>query len=403
VIPEALKRAFFRSFFRLLILVIAAGEWVCVAWLFHAAGRPLPAVAHLLGVTAIFVLNRWIVAHRRGLRAMPRPLARLVPFYAAAAFTSVFCALFLAAAGVLWAAAYLLGAPVGPGEALATPAFWLVNLGVGIVAGLFVFGYTAGQRALVISRLRVPVPGLPPALDGFRIVHLSDIHIGAYLGLEELARHVERVNALEPDLLCVTGDLVDRVETCDQGFPVLAALRARHGVMVTLGNHDFYAGADDVTEALRRHTPFTVLRDAAAEVQIDGCRLAILGIDDLGRDWARGVLEHPALHHLTRAVPPDVPVIVLSHRPDCFLQAVRLGATLMLSGHTHGGQLALPTWNGGRARNLAEFISPFSRGLYRAGASTLYVNQGIGFTAQKIRLFTPREIACLELVPARGV
>jgi predicted MPP superfamily phosphohydrolase len=71
--------------------------------------------------------------------------------------------------------------------------------------------------------------------------------------------------------------------------------------------------------------------------------------------------------------------------------------SLVLSGHTHGGQLALPAFFGGRTRNLAEFITPFDRGLYRSGGATLYVNRGLGFTGQRIRLFTPREIACLEL------
>src|SRR5262249_15202254 len=173
-------------------------------------------------------------------------------------------------------------------------------------------------------------------------------------------------------------------------------LSACHGVCVTLGNHDSSAVADMVTRALRRLTPFTVLRNARVDVERDGARLVIVGIDDLGRDWARGVLEHPALPGLAADV--GDPLVVLSHRPDCFPQAARLGAALMLSGHTHGGQLALPL--GRRRRTLAEFISRFDRGLYRDGDATLYVNRGLGFTAQKIRLFTPREIACITLTRA---
>jgi hypothetical protein len=91
------------------------------------------------------------------------------------------------------------------------------------------------------------------------------------------------------------------------------------------------------------------------------------------------------------------PLLVLSHRPDCFLQAAELGAFLMLSGHTHGGQLALPALPGRRVRNLAEFVTAFDRGLYRHAGAVLYVNRGLGFTAQRVRLFTPREIAVLEL------
>jgi hypothetical protein len=178
---------------------------------------------------------------------------------------------------------------------------------------------------------------------------------------------------------------------------VLAGLRARRGVFVTLGNHDVYAGAAAVTAALRRLTDFTVLRNASAEVRINGAVLPVVGVDDLGRDWARGVPEHPALSGLAAGLPPGEPWLLLSHRPDCFAQAARLGVSLMLSGHTHGGQLALPARGGRRARNLAEFITTFDRGTYRQGSSMLYVNRGLGFTGQKIRLFTPREVACIEL------
>jgi predicted MPP superfamily phosphohydrolase len=205
------------------------------------------------------------------------------------------------------------------------------------------------------------------------------------------------VNALEPDLVCLTGDLVDRPETCARAFPTLGGLRARHGVLAILGNHDFYAGADTVTAALRELTPFTVLRNALAVIERESATLAVAGVDDLGRDWARGVPEHPALPALATAAPAGAPLVVLSHRPDCFPQAASLGAGLQLSGHTHGGQLAVP-WLPGRApRNLAEFISRFHRGLYREGDALLYVNRGLGFTGQRIRLFTSREITIVTL------
>jgi len=394
---EAAKRAFFRSFFRLLLAFIALAEWVCVAWVLSAIGLRPPPALHVLAPLAVFQLNRWIVLRRRSDRGWAAD--SLVRGYVAFAFTSIFCALFLGLAG-LGALAGRLIVPAPLAEPIARAYTWLVQLGFFTVAGLLAYGYVVGPRELAVSRIEVPVRGLPEPLAGLRIVHISDLHIGQHLDLAELAEHVRRVNALEPDLVCVTGDLVDRAETCRLAFPTLAGLRARHGVLVTLGNHDFYAGADTVTEALRRLTPFTVLRDDSTHLEIDGARLTVIGIDDLGRDWARGVLEHPALPLLAAAVPAGHPLVVLSHRPDCFAQAARLGAALMLSGHTHGGQLALPAWLGRRARNLAEFISRFDRGLFRDGDATLYVNRGLGFTGQKVRLFTPREIACLELTPA---
>jgi predicted MPP superfamily phosphohydrolase len=393
-----LKTAFFRSFFRILVGFIALAEWVCVAWVLHACGVRVPWPVHVVAPLAIHQINRRVVARRRA----AVPAGAFVRGYVAFAFGSTFCALFLAAAG-LAALAGTLVVPLAP-AAVAGPLertyLWLVHAGFATTAGLLAWGYVVGPRELGVSRIDVPVRDLPPALDGFRIVHVSDLHIGQHLGLDELAEHVGRVNALEPDLVCITGDLVDRADTCAAGFPTLGGLRARHGVLVTLGNHDFNAGADHVTTTLRRTTSFTVLRDATAEIRVGDARLAVVGVDDLGLDWARGVTEHPALARLVAAA--GRPLVVLTHRPDCFPQAAGLGAALVLAGHTHGGQLALPPWLGGRARggrgrNLAELISRFDRGLYRDGDATLYVNRGLGFTAQRIRLFTPREIAVLEL------
>jgi len=387
---EQLRALFFRFFFRLLLVAIAVAEWACLAWLVRLVGGRPPAVTYLVAPLGFYAFNRWIISRRRP----PGPVVRaIVRIYVVAAFTSIFCALFLALAGIGWLA--LLAAGAGPEIRHAYE--WGVDIGFATVAGILLSGYTIGPRRLTISRLTVTMPGLPASLSGLRIVHLSDLHIGQHLGLAELADHVARVNALEPDVICLTGDLVDRAETCDLAFPTLAGLRARHGVLVTLGNHDVYAGADLVTASLRQHTDFTVLRNDRAHIRRNGAALAVLGIDDLGRDWARGVLEHPALPPLAAEVQRGERFLVLSHRPDCFPQAARLGAGLMLAGHTHGGQLALPAWRGRKPRNLAQFISAFDRGVFRDGDATLYVNRGLGFTAQKIRLFTPREIVCIEL------
>jgi len=400
---ERFRLGFFRAFFSLLLGAIAVAEWAVVAWIATRLGARIPPAAHVAVPLAIYVGNRAIAPYLRATHPVLRPIMR---GYAAFAFTAVFCGVFLGLAALAWSLARLGATPIGVVWAGVAPhaqpeAFGRVfvrgvDLGLAGIIGLFVLGYTAGRRALAVTRLAIPVADLPPALDGFRIVQLSDLHLGTHLGLEELAQHVARVNALEPDLICITGDIVDRVETCRIAFPVLAGLRARHGVVATLGNHDFAAGADAVAAALRTYTPFTVLRDERVDVTVDGARLAILGVDDLGLDWARGVPEHPALPPLAATVSPETPAVVLSHRPDCFPQAAALGACLMLSGHTHGGQLGLPS-PFGRVRNLAEFMTRFDRGLYRERGAVLYVNRGLGFTGQPIRLFTSREIAVLEL------
>jgi hypothetical protein len=390
-----LEHLFFRSFFRLLLMFVAFAQWACVAWVLHRLGIDLPLAVHVLSIVAIFVANRRLVSIRSGSspdRVNFFGYARGV--YAALAFTTIFCGLFLIVAGLLY---IVLGSVLAPEAALLRQFPRLVDLGLIAIAGVLLFGYTVGQRQLHVSRVTVPVESLPSSLDGLRIVHVSDLHIGEHLGTAELERHVDRINALAPDLICLTGDLVDHADTCTVAFPTLARLRARFGVVVTLGNHDFHAGAEAVTRHLRNLTPFMVLRNAREVLEVEGGKLHLIGVDDLGRDWARGVTEHPALPPLARGVPRDEPMVVLSHRPECFEQAVELGAALMLSGHTHGGQLALPGRGGRRRPNLARFISRFDRGLYVNAGSTLYVNRGLGFTGQKIRLFTPREIALIVL------
>jgi predicted MPP superfamily phosphohydrolase len=242
--------------------------------------------------------------------------------------------------------------------------------------------------------MQIPVVGLARPL---RVAQISDIHVGQNLSRVQLERFVAAVNATEADLICITGDIADSpLADMAAFFPILAQLEAAHGVMAILGNHDHYAGADRVEEALRRWTPFTVLRDDAVTLPVAGARLHVVGLDDRGRDWARGVVADARLEALLEAAPADAPVLLLVHRPDIFAQAATAGVALTLCGHTHGGQLAIP-WRGGRRRNLAEFITAFDRGLYRQGVAHLYVNAGLGVTGQRIRLFTPREISVFEL------
>jgi predicted MPP superfamily phosphohydrolase len=262
------------------------------------------------------------------------------------------------------------------------------------------YGYTFGQRELHVTRVPLAVPGLPAGLPPLRIAQISDVHVGTNLSMGQLRRFVAAVNATHPDLICITGDIADSpLAELDRFFPVLGELSARHGVCAILGNHDHYAGAERVSDALRRCTPFRVLRDEAVTLDLDGHPLHVVGLDDRGRDWARGLTADPRLDALLAAAPAGVPVLLLTHRPDVFAQAAAAGVALTLAGHTHGGQLALPGRRGTR-RNLAQFITPFSRGLFRAGDAHLYVNSGLGVTGQRIRLFTPREITLLELAGA---
>jgi predicted MPP superfamily phosphohydrolase len=402
---EISSTLFYRSFFRLLVLASSAGQWACVAWFaMLATGRAMPLWAHALAVLGLYRVNRTIVRRRRGAAG---PVLRV---YSAVAFVSLFCFGFMLASGAIWLAARgVLGALSAQaltrgGETVVSlgidDAFtWIVSVGMAGIALAMAYGYTFGQKQLRVTRVSLPLPGLPAAGSGIRIAQISDIHVGQNLTVGQLREFVSRVNALRPDLICITGDIADSpLADCATFFPILGTLRARHGVCAILGNHDHFAGAQRVVAELRQWTDFRVLRDEAVTLDLGPGRLHVIGLDDRGRDWARGVDSDERLTDLLQAAPSGVPVLVLAHRPDVFEQAAEAGVALMLSGHTHGGQLALP-WFGGRRRNLAEFITRFDRGLFRRGSSALYVNSGLGVTGQRVRLWTPREISLFETGP----
>jgi len=403
-----LERAFFANFFRLLLIAITLSQWFVLWWLFPHRVRTLPLSRQLAGAALVYAANRTLAlrARRRGgSRSSVGPLPRL---YYATAFTCLFCASFLLITGVVWVGAKIFleaivvearTFPPGVGfeSGLDTGFHWLANVGVAAIAIAFTYGYSIGQLRLRVTRLSLPLRKAPATLNGLRIAQISDIHIGLNLDLDQLRGFVARVNALQPDLICITGDIIDAASAdVDRFLPVLAQLRATHGVFAILGNHDHYAGADRVEAALRRQTPFTVLRDQRTTLAIDGQPLHIIGLDDRGRDWARGVAMIPYLTKALAGIPSDEPILLLCHRPDIFPRAAAGGVSLTLSGHTHGGQLGIP-WLHGRVRNLAEFITPFDRGLFERDGTYLYVNCGLGVTGQRIRLSTPREITLIEV------
>ena len=228
-------------------------------------------------------------------------------------------------------------------------------------------------------------------------MHISDIHIGPYLPTAQLADYVARINALEPDLICVTGDIVDhRLRDLDPALPAFSGLRARYGVIAILGNHDHHVGADAVARRLQRGTAFTILRDGRHTVETHAGRLQVLGIEDRGGAIDRCADEEQRLLKLLSETPDRDPVILLAHRPDLFESAAAAGVELTLSGHTHGGQIALRI---GRNRMLGfgSLMSRFSQGLFEQDGSFLYVTQGLGVVGQPVRVGALREIVVLDL------
>jgi predicted MPP superfamily phosphohydrolase len=167
-------------------------------------------------------------------------------------------------------------------------------------------------------------------------------------------------------------------------------------VYAILGNHDTYVGADRVAEALTRHAAgIRLLRDEIVALPVPA-PLYLAGVEDRGREaWFDRGLRYARLDALAARRPADGPTLLLLHQPEGFAHASELGFPLVLSGHTHGGQIALPT-RGGRL-NLARLMTPLTRGLYRRGESALYVNRGLGVGGPALRIHCPREIATIEL------
>ena len=405
-------RFFFAHFFTVLLGSMSVAQWAVPLWLLTVAfpvrlvvGWPI----HVLLPLCFFLINLGLL---RSLRRVPRLPARaqvLVRLYCAYGFTATFCLIFLLLCsglwGVLWLACHTVGVAVAAlgseitrlQTSLWESLRWVSGIGIGTIVGAFVYGYTRGQRQVQITRLTLPLAGWPQAWHGLKLLHLSDLHIGTNLSVAEFRDYLQRANALDPDLVFLTGDLLDSNPAyIPEFFPILNELKARYGVFACLGNHDGYAGPQAVADGLARHTQVTLLRDQAAQLIIQGFPLHIVGLNDRGKDWARGLDALPLLSQLLTTVPAGEPCVLLSHRPDLFPQAARAGVALTLAGHTHGGQLALPGWQG--RFNLARFITPFARGLYEYSGRFLYVNRGLGVTGQRVRVFTPREIALLTCV-----
>jgi len=191
---------------------------------------------------------------------------------------------------------------------------------------------------------------LPPGLDGLRIVHLSDIHIGDFMPRAALRRAVDLINAVQPDLAVLTGDLIshehDPLEDC---IAELSRLRAPLGVWGCHGNHERWAGPETRAQALFARYGMHVLRQQCVELSWHGGRFNLIGVDDQ-RERARPGEPSSMLRGLTRLVRPDIPHILLSHNPDTFPRAAALGIELSLAGHTHGGQIRLTLGIGDKFR-----------------------------------------------------
>lgn len=255
-----------------------------------------------------------------------------------------------------------------------------------------VLGYL-GSRRLRVRHLRVTHPDLPEGLDGLRIVQLSDLHVGPHTSRRFLARVRRAAEEARPDLIVVTGDLID-----DHAGDVavysrtLGTLAAPLGVFAVAGNHDVYAGWPLVRSALET-LPLTVLVNEARVLRHRGAELVLAGTGDPAGGRGGSATGGPDLRATLAAIPPGAFAIVLAHNPALWPPLARAGVPLTLSGHTHWGQLAIPTlgWS------LASPFLQHAMGSYEEEGRLLYIHPGTNYWGIPFRLGTPPEVAVLEL------
>jgi predicted MPP superfamily phosphohydrolase len=269
--------------------------------------------------------------------------------------------------------------------------------GAGIYgASLATFGWgTAfGRLDFQLEELVVKVAGWPRALDGYVIAQVSDIHVGTFIRERELRMGFELVRRAKPDLVVATGDLVDfMAEAAGPLARALVDVDARDGAVAIVGNHDHYAGPDEVIARLRAGGVRVLHNEGVVVRPKDGGGFALLGVDDLqGRRRPLPGFAGPDLSLALAQVPRDLPRILLAHQPNFFRESAGRVA-LQLSGHTHGGQ-------------IRPFTTPvtafwdFLKGRYERDGSTLYVNRGFGTSGPPSRVGAPPEVTRIVVVSA---
>jgi predicted MPP superfamily phosphohydrolase len=267
-----------------------------------------------------------------------------------------------------------------------------VSLGIVLTAtALTLLGLWGARRPRVVQ-VPVPIPGLPADLQGFRILQLSDLHVGPTIGRRFVAAVVERANALNPDLVALTGDLADgTVPGLRQAVAPLGELRARYGKFFVSGNHDYYWDPRGWLVELEQ-LGFDVLTNAHRLVTRGAGRVLVAGVTDASASPRVPGQASDPVAALAGAPPSDVKVL-LAHQPRSAFAAHAAGYDLQLSGHTHGGQYFPFNY-------LVRLFQPFVAGLHRLERMWLYVSRGTGYWGPPLRLWAPSEITLIELQAA---
>lgn len=254
-------------------------------------------------------------------------------------------------------------------------------------------GFLNARRTAAVATVEIPLAGLPASLQGFTIVQISDIHVGPTIRHRYVEGIVEAVNRLRPDVVAITGDLVDGsvAELGSQVAP-LAGLASRHGSFFVTGNHEYYSGVGPWLAELGR-LGIRVLHNEHVVIERAGAQLVLAGVTDFSAGHFDEAHRSDPQRALAGAPVTAAVKLLLAHQPRSAPAAEQAGFDLQLSGHTHGGQF-LP-W-----RFFVRFQQPFTAGLHKVGRMWIYVSRGTGYWGPPKRFGAPSEITRVRLVSA---
>lgn len=284
----------------------------------------------------------------------------------------------------------LLAWPLGWAAGAAAPSAAAVPA---LALAAVLFGWAEARRTPRVHDVPLPIAGLPTALHGFTIVQITDLHVGPTVKAAFVQAVVDAVNRLDADVVALTGDLVDgRVGDLALDVAPLAGLRSRHGSFFVTGNHEYYSGAVEWTQALSS-LGLRVLLNEHVVLRHGAARVVLAGV----ADWSA---HHFVPHHRSdpqaaiAGAPADAALrVLLAHQPRSAAAAADAGFDVQLSGHTHGGQF----WP---VNLLVRLQQPFTAGLNRVRSMWVYTSRGTGYWGPPLRLGAPSEITRLRLVAA---
>jgi len=366
------------------VVVLTAFSWLLVGTLLHPlvpGGFGTVGVAWALSIVPLFVFLRNLMRGHH-----PAARVRLLifrPFW----YTQLLMLLLALVGGV----AALLALPFGAADGVGR----LVVLVAGatlVIAGIA--GYI-GSRRLIVRTVVLRPRALPAALDGLRVVQLSDLHVGPHTSKRQLGRIATAVRSAKPDLIAYTGDQVDDYpQDMDVFATAFAGLSAPLGAYAVPGNHDVYAGWSEVRRRTER-IGIRVLVNESTRVEHRGESFWVVGTGDpaghqLGRGPETGA---PDIERAMARVPPGAFSLVLAHNPALFPALAQRRAGVVLSGHTHHGQLSIPPWRW----SLASVFLEYAMGTYERSGSLLYVSPGTNYWGIPFRLGAWPEVTIVEL------